>query len=116
MIGTDFELKNYSANKDIEEINNAGIASNINIVLQTGGGLDSEKGAGINFSKVQRHQIINNTLHTVEDLGFKNMAEPNTLSDFIKWGISQFPAKKYAIIFWGHGSGIHGFGKDVNFK
>ena len=43
MIGSDFELKNYSASKDIEEIKDAGIASNINIVLQTGGGLDSEK-------------------------------------------------------------------------
>ena len=59
---------------------------------------------------------MNGTLHTVEDLGRKNMAESDTLSDFIKWGISQFPAKKYAIIFWDHGSGIHGFGRDVNFN
>ena len=44
------------------------------------------------------------------------MAEPNTLSDFIRWGISEFPAKKYAIIFWDHGSGIHGFGKDIYFN
>lgn len=116
MIGSDFESKKYSATDDIKEIKEAGITSNITIVLQTGGGINSENSNDIDFSKVQRHQIVNGTIHTLKSLGYKNMAEPNTLSDFIKWGISEFPAKKYAIIFWDHGSGIHGFGKDINFN
>jgi hypothetical protein len=116
MIGSDFDSKKYPASEDIEEIKKVGQTSGINIVLQTGGGINEEKTKGIDFSKVQRHQIVNGTLKTLMDLGLKNMAEPNTLSDFIKWGILDFPAKKYAIIFWDHGSGIHGFGRDVNFN
>jgi len=115
MIGSDFESKNYSASKDIAEMEKAGSTSNINIVLQTGGGLKSFSPNEIDFSKVQRHQIINGTLHTLLNLGIKNMGGQNTLSEFIKWGVSNFPAKKYAIIFWDHGSGINGFGKDINF-
>jgi hypothetical protein len=116
MIGSDFESRNYSATQDIEEMKKAADPSGINIVLQTGGGLNSAKPANIDFSKVQRHQIVNGTLHTLMNLGLKSMAEPNTLSDFIKWGISNYPAKKYAIVFWDHGSGINGFGKDINFN
>jgi len=116
MIGSDFESRNYSATQDIEEIKKAADTSGINIVMQTGGGLDSIKPADIDFSKVQRHEIVNGTLHTLMNVGSKSMAEPNTLSDFIKWGISNYPAKKYAMIFWDHGSGINGFGKDINFN
>lgn len=42
------------------------------------------------------------------------MGQPSTLSDFINWGVSEFPARKYAIILWDHGSSINGFGKDLN--
>ena len=114
MIGSDFEAKKYTATQDIHEMLKAGADSNVNIVLQTGGGIQGNA-SEVDFTKVQRHQIVNGTLQNLMDLGHKNMAEPNTLSDFLSWGISEFPAKKYAIIFWGHGSGIHGFGKDINF-
>ena len=116
MIGSDFNSKKYPASQDIDEIKKVGTISSINIVLQTGGGINDGKTSGVDFSKVQRHQIVNGTLNTLMDLGLKNMAEPNTLSDFIKWGMLDFPARKYAIIFWDHGSGIHGFGRDINFN
>jgi hypothetical protein len=114
MIGSDFETRKYTASNDIQEMVNAKPDSSINIVLQTGGGIQGNA-SEIDFSSVQRHQIVNGTLQNLMDLGHKNMAESATLSDFINWGVSKFPANKYAIIFWDHGSGIHGFGKDVNF-
>ena len=108
MIGSDFEAKKYTATQDIHEMLKADADSNINIVLQTGGGMQGNA-SELDFTKVQRHKIVNGTLQNLMDLGHKNMAEPNTLSDFLSWGISEFPSKKYAIIFWGHGSGIHWF-------
>jgi hypothetical protein len=42
--------------------------------------------------------------------------DPKTVSDFIIWGMTEFPAKKYAIIFWDHGSGVNGFGRDILFN
>jgi hypothetical protein len=34
------------------------------------------------------------------------------LSDFIAWGVDAYPADRYAVIFWDHGSGWSGFGGD----
>ena len=33
------------------------------------------------------------------------MADPRTLSDFIRWGVETCPAKKYVLVLWGHGNG-----------
>ena len=33
------------------------------------------------------------------------MAEPQTLSDFIRWSAENHPAKRYALVLWDHGGG-----------
>jgi hypothetical protein len=127
MLGSDLESQYYSATKDLIEMRTAASAaensSKTNIIIQTGGGggkpgTSSSSGIErfIDFSKVQRHQIANGTFHTLMDLGVVNMADPTSLSDFIKWGVLNFPARKYAIILWDHGSGLNGFGKDLLFS
>jgi hypothetical protein len=92
--------------------------SKLNVVVETGGGggnKDTSSGGKrfIDFSKVQRHEVINGTISTLMNLGQRNMGDRGTLSDFIKWGVLEFPAKKYAIILWDHGGGLNGFGKDL---
>jgi hypothetical protein len=124
IVGSDLESQYYSASKDLQEMRTAAIgnSTNINVIVQTGGGggTPDRSPSGIerviDFTKVQRHQITNGDFHTLMDLGVINMAEPTTLTDFIKWGISNFPASKYAIILWDHGSGLNGFGKDILFN
>jgi hypothetical protein len=34
-----------------------------------------------------------------------NMADPATLSQFVNWGITNYPAKHFAVILWNHGEG-----------
>lgn len=34
-----------------------------------------------------------------------NMGDPKTLSDFVNWGITNYPATHYAVILWNHGDG-----------
>ncbi|MCR4877287.1 MAG: hypothetical protein K5922_08950 [Clostridiales bacterium] len=34
-----------------------------------------------------------------------SMADPDTLSEFIRWGTEHYPAKKYALVLWNHGGG-----------
>ena len=41
----------------------------------------------------------------METLPLRSMAEPQTLTDFIRWGERNYPAKKYALVLWGHGGG-----------
>jgi Clostripain family/PsbP-like protein len=119
MMGSDLEDKQYSATNDIREMETVGSTPNVNVIIETGAGgkeatIDHKR--FIDFSKVQRHKIIKGSFETLADLGRENMGDPKTLSDFITWGISEFPAKRYAVILWDHGSGINGLGADKNFN
>ena len=44
----------------------------------------------------------------VEDLGEVNMADGQTLVDFVKWAMENYPADKYALILSDHGMGWPG--------
>ncbi len=53
----------------------------------------------------------------VKDLGDKvDAADPATIKDFLKWGIKEYPAKHYAIIFYGQGGGFAGSMADADHK
>ena len=56
----------------------------------------------------------------MQTLPSASMADPETLADFIRWGKATCPAKKYALVLWGHGDGARSgllidelFGKDA---
>ena len=118
MIGSDLEAKSYAATKNIQQMENPGSSSKINVIVETGGGTNQTKlndKRFIDFTVVQRHKILHNKVQTLVNLGKKDMGNPKTLSDFIVWAISNFPAKKYAVVLWDHGSGLNGFGQDPNF-
>ncbi len=40
-------------------------------------------------------------------IGEVNMADPQTLVDFVEWGMQTYPAARYAVVLWDHGSGWH---------
>lgn len=57
-------------------------------------------------TKGDDESVINSKV--LEDMEFVNMGEPKTLTDFIVWGMKNFPAKKYVILASDHGAGILG--------
>ena len=46
------------------------------------------------------------------DLGELNMGDPQTLADFITWGVREYPAQHYALVLWDHGSSWAGVAFD----
>lgn len=44
----------------------------------------------------------------VADLGEADMSDPKTLSDFLVWGIKNYPAKHYLVVLMDHGGGWRG--------
>lgn len=44
-------------------------------------------------------------LDTIMTLPEANMGDPGTLASFIEFGVTEFPAKHYAVILWDHGGG-----------
>ena len=39
------------------------------------------------------------------NIGEVNMGDPQTLVDFVEWGMQTYPASRYAVVLWDHGSG-----------
>lgn len=43
--------------------------------------------------------------NALSDWGERNFGDPKTLEEFVLWSKKNYPAEKYALYFWGHGSG-----------
>jgi hypothetical protein len=43
----------------------------------------------------------------VADWGERNLGNPQTLVDFVTWSKANYPADRYALVFWGHGWSWH---------
>lgn len=115
MIASDLESEAGCATTDIEEMCDASLSENTNVVIQTGGTTYWANDI-MDKKKVQRFEILEGGLKKVADVGrCKNvsMADPKTMSDFIAWGMKNYPADRYGVILWDHGGGsIMGFGLD----
>lgn len=58
------------------------------------------------YAGASRYVIEGQKVLEVEQLGEVNCGDPTTLYDFLRWGVKNYPAKRYALIMSGHGSGI----------
>ena len=119
MCGTDLESKYGMASADMEEMRQASLScgDNVNIIIYTGG-CNNWKTTGISSSVNQIYQIKNGKINSlVSDDGSKAMTDPSTLSAFIKYCSSNFPANRNELIFWDHGGGsVSGYGYDEKYK
>ena len=113
MCGTDLESKNGMASADLAEMCNANLSSNINLIVYTGG-CKSWKTSGISSSVNQIYKVENGSLTRLEDdMGNVSMTKPSTLTDFINYCTTNYPADRQDLIFWDHGGGsISGYGYD----
>lgn len=51
--------------------------------------------------------MIADSEHAMADWGERNMGDPRTLIDFVTWARDNYPAKHFALYFWGHGWNWH---------
>ena len=97
---------------DFNEMETVGSTSQLNLVVQIDRipGYDNTNG---NWTGTRRYyvtldantSIINSTM--LQDMGEQNMGDPNVLKDFINWAMINYPANKYCLVLWDHGSGWH---------
>ncbi|MEG2295528.1 MAG: clostripain-related cysteine peptidase [Oscillospiraceae bacterium] len=88
----------------------------VNIVLHTGGTSrwnNNRITADINAL----YQIENKELNLLKEVGLLSMGEPETLRDFLDFGLTNYPAQQNLLVFWGHAGGVNlGYGLDENFQ
>lgn len=108
--GSNLESAYANASSDFQEmfaanINNDNI-KNFNLIIQTGG---SRKWHSNNISsdRIGRYKLDNSQQFTlVDEQPLANMGSPDTLCEFLEWGIKNYPAEHMAVVFWNHGSGV----------
>jgi len=112
--GSNLETDDQEASEDISEMISAGTSENVTTVIQTMGTKKWSKRYGIASDHSQRYIIADGGLKLVDDsLPQLDCTKASTLSDFIKWGVSNYPADRYILQFWNHGAGpVYGFGYD----
>ncbi len=113
MCGSDLESKSAMGVYDLQEMATAELSDKVNVIVYTGGTKSwhiREMSAQVN----QIYRVKNGQLERlVDNAGNGSMTDPNTLVSFLEWGVQSFPADRYALIFWDHGSGtISGYGYD----
>ena len=52
------------------------------------------------------------TSPVLQDMGKADMGSSASLSEFLQWGMKEFPAKNYAVVIYGEGGGMVGAGVD----
>lgn len=114
MNGSDLETDRNDASRDLEEI--LKIMSKIGETGEINFHVAVETGGSSKWNEQRRFQITPCGERHIEKTKPKNMGDADTLADFLNYGIMSYPADKYILICWDHGSGpIDGFGSDEVF-
>jgi len=90
--------------EDIVQMEEAILSSSVNVIVQ----LDPNQ-YSIN-PEARRYKIEHNrdpqiTSPVVKYLGEVDSGDQYTLADFVNWTVSSYPANRYALFIWSHGSG-----------
>lgn len=107
-----------AAIEDMNEMLDIPSTARVNVVVQADRGTpadgnSNEAVGGIpDWTSTKRLLVNHGSLTELADLGELNMGSPLVLEDFLVWGTTHFPAEKYAVVFWDHGSSWPGFGQD----
>ena len=109
MSGSDLESEAASATADLREMIAAGIASDgeITILVETGGA-EKWHTDGVDRRATQIHRVTGEGLSRLETLPLRNMGDGATLSEFLAYARTHFPAQRTLLILWGHGDGPDG--------
>jgi len=98
---------------DLNEAERVGSSENVTIVAQ----MDRFRGGfqgGEDWTSTRRYLVTQdddfNSIGSelVDDLGETNMAEGQTLVDFVSWAMETYPADRYALVLSDHGLGWPG--------
>jgi len=111
-VGSDLESKQERLTNDLNEILLAAPNENCHVLLQTGGTIQYHNDWMTN-RKAERFRVAGKELRRIDCNITTKASDPQTLTDFIKWGVKEAPSQRYILVLWDHGYGIKGgFGAD----
>ena len=115
MCGADLESEAGACTLDLQEMLDATVGDNINLIVQTGGS-ERWQNSTISPRTNQIWRIYDDGLELLAEPGQKDMTDPATLADFLNFCKTNYPADRYILILWDHGGGtVGGYAYDENF-
>lgn len=114
VVGSDLEADGGSAFAEILEMVNSGCDfDNKNLLVMTGGSSSWSRSSGISPDKLEIYRLSRRGLTRVSSLPSASMGAAETLTAFLDFCCSSYPARSYGLILWDHGGGpLCGFGAD----
>ena len=117
MVGSNLETNRGAATDDLEEMLASGIDfQKNNVIVYTGGArkwfgnIPCDRNCMLDLSRGEDNWIVGTTD------GNSDMGSTETLAEFLRLAVDNYPAEHYGLIFWDHGNGpINGFGVDELF-
>ena len=85
---------------DLLEMKAVGSTADVNIVAQF-----DRQGKGLQTRRFYLRKGDNLDADVVAELGETNTGDPAVLTDFATWAITTYPAQRYMLVIWNHGSG-----------
>lgn len=106
LCGTDLESEdeNGMATDDLDQMIQAKGSDNVRFVVQTGGTKEWMNNV-ISNKACERLVVQNQDITRVDSVPLSSMGKASTLSDFLSWGVENYPADKMGVVFWNHGGG-----------
>lgn len=115
LCGSDLETNYGAATNDLAELLEVELPEKVKVVIQTGGSQVWQNDI-ISADKLQRYVYDSEGLKLLEELPAKNMGDPDTLEDFLRFAKDNYPAKHTMVNLWNHGGGsVHGVAFDEQF-
>jgi hypothetical protein len=95
---------------NVNQMEQVGSSDRVKIVVEMdrSPGYDESNG---NWTGAKRFLVtrdantVDITSPVLQDMGEIDMGDPMVLSDFIRWGQENYPARHYCLVLWNHGSG-----------
>ena len=108
-----------AADDGLSGVGAIGQTGTVNVLIETGGSREwhaQDLDMDVDPASLQRWRYRAYSLSAYDEaesgsfaleqtLPLASMADPATLSDFIRWGVETCPAEKYALVLWDHGGG-----------
>ena len=96
-----------AAQADLREITGAQAGDDVNVVILAGGAKRWSIGEFRNNTRTLA-VIRDGSYIQTDDWGRKSMGSPESLREFLEYGLTQYPADRTMVILWNHGAGSGG--------
>ena len=91
---------------DIDEMEKVGSSANVDIIVQQ----DTSDNNGSRRYQIVKEKISSPAISSpiLQTLAEQDSGRPETVIDFLDFGVTNFPSRNYMVIIWSHGAGYPG--------